>query len=71
MALKLTENNYYIKIDIQGNFTVYKTAKDRVAEKKAPSFVEICSKYNSVINNLWRNAERFYYDPTYPELVAA
>lgn len=71
MALKLTENNYYIKIDLQGNFTVYKTAKSRAAEKKAPPFKEVCSKYTSIITSLWRNAERFYYDPTYSELVTA
>lgn len=71
MALKLTKNNYYIKIDLQGNFKIYKTAKDRLAEKKAPLFEEICSKYDFIINRLWRDAERFYYDPTYTELVAA
>lgn len=71
MALKLTKNNYYIKIDLQGNFKIYKTDKDRLAEKRAPLFEEICSKYSSIINSLWRDSERFYYDPTYPELVAA
>ena len=71
MALKITKNNYYVKLDINGNFKIYKTAKERASEKMAPNFNDVCSKYSLIIQNFWRDSERFYYDPTLPDLIKA
>lgn len=71
MALKLTDSNYYIKLDLQGNFIIYRTSKDRSAEKKAPKFNEISAKYDFIIKNLRKDNERRYYDPNFNKEIAA
>ena len=71
MALKLTDSNYYLKIDLQGNFKIYKTIKDRTLEKKAPTFEEISARYETIIKNFRRDFERRYYDPSFTELIMA
>lgn len=71
MALKLAESNYYLKIDLQGNFKIYKTIKDRNLEKKAPTFEKISAKYAAIIKNFKQDFERRYYDPSFTELIIA
>ena len=71
MALKLTNSNYYIKIDLQGNFKIYKTAKDRLSEKNAPQFEDIILKYATIIHQLRQDKERLYYDPNFIKLIRA
>jgi hypothetical protein len=71
MALKLSDSNYYIKIDLHGNFKIYKTMKDRALEKKAPKFEDISLKYTSIIKSFRQDRERRYYDPNFVKTLLA
>ena len=71
MALKQIISDYYIKIDLAGNFKVYKNKKARDQEKKTASFKDICSKYQLILTSLRQDTERRYYDPEFVQLIAA
>jgi hypothetical protein len=71
MALKLTDTMCYLKLDLEGNFRLYKTAQDRALEKAAPSVQEVSHTYATIINKLWGDRERLYYDPTYKQEILA
>jgi hypothetical protein len=69
MALKKVDKNEYIKISLDGTFKIYKAAKERTQEKKAPTFEEIRDKYQEVLTNMRNDHERLYYDPTFRPLL--
>ena len=62
MALLLKKNNCYLRIDYNGIYYIYESAKDRLAEKEAPLFSEINNKYWDLLAE-WSNDELVYYDP--------
>ena len=69
MALRNCKTNYYIKIDLRGNYIIYLTPRDRDLEKQAPKQELIIQKYNSLISSLQQNHERYYYDPSFRDYV--
>ena len=60
MAL-LLPNNTYFKIDIDGNYTIYKnkTARNRIKRSSSPE--KIIQKYDEIIKSIY-SQERNYYD---------
>lgn len=69
MALKKIFNNQYVKIDLKGNFIIYKNIKERSLEKNSTSFLEIKKKYSQIIESLENNLEQKYYDPEFLLLI--
>ena len=70
MALRKIKSGEYIKVDLSGNFKIYKSSKDRQREKNTKLYLKIILKYAEVINNLSLDLERQYYDPTFKLLIA-
>lgn len=64
MALLLT-NNRYLKININGEYTIYESEENRNNIKNSVSVYSILNKYTEVIANLLQDIERRYYDPTF------
>lgn len=62
MAL-LTTNNCYIKLNIDGNYSIYKTKADRSAELKKTNSEAIIKKYEQLLNEATPTEERGYYVP--------
>ena len=71
MALKELSTNYYIKIDLTGEFSVYKSIQDRKLEKKATSFKRVVLTYKTILKQLENDRERLYYDPDFPQIIKA
>ena len=69
MALKKLNNNQYIKIQLDGTFSVYKTPAEREHEKEVPTFNKIVARYKAIIADLQKDRERIYYDPTFETLI--
>ena len=69
MALKQKSNNHYIKIDLDGKYTIYESEKARLDEKKATPATKINQKYYEVIKTLNANSEQLYYDPTANQVI--
>jgi hypothetical protein len=70
MALKELDTNHYIKLDLNGNFKVYKSSRERSQEKKAPTFEKVVTLYRTILVNLKANKERLYYDADFAILVS-
>lgn len=65
MALKNKETGAYLRVDLDGNYLIYKSEEARKFEKKKISSAYIIWKYNDIINKLECDSERRYYDPSY------
>jgi hypothetical protein len=61
MALQLKDKTY-LKIDTEGNYTIYKNKTARNKEKKVSS-QEIVNKYKEILENYHLDAELVYYAP--------
>lgn len=70
MALKQLSTGYYIKIDLEGNIKIYKTATDRKLEKAAPNFATVKARYRAVLNTFYQERERLYYDPIFSQQLS-
>lgn len=66
----LIKNDKYIRIDLYGNYYIYNSKKDRLAEKKATTPELVKQKYIEIITNLRANAEALYYKETFDLLNA-
>ena len=71
MALKIKNTTFYIVIDLQGNYKIYKSALYRKKEKEGKFPQNIMTKYEQIIDEISFDAERRYYDPTYYEDLEA
>lgn len=69
MALKQKANNHYIKIALDGKYTIYESEKARLDEKKVTPATKINQKYYELIATLMTNSEQLYYDPAAKQLV--
>jgi hypothetical protein len=69
MALKKLNNGQYIKVELDGTVSIYKTRAERLREKRAPLFEVVRAKYKIIIHELQKNKERLYYDPAYALLL--
>lgn len=63
MALLNKKNNHYIRIDLKGNYLIYKSKKARLNEKKVTSPAVINKKYWELLSNLSSDREFLYYSP--------
>ena len=61
MALQL-KNKTYLKIDADGNYSIYKNKTARNKEKKLSS-AEVIAKYREILNGYTLDAEAVYYAP--------
>ena len=68
MALKNIQSNQYIIISLDGRYIIYKDEKARQRIKKATSHETILKKYTEICNNLLKDSEQLYYNPSFPEL---
>jgi hypothetical protein len=59
MALKL-KNKQYVKVDANGNYTIYKTEQARIAEKSLNGLTpdDIIKKYIKIIESMKLEEER-------------
>ena len=66
MALKL-KNKQYIKVDANGNYTIYASEQARTAEKSLNGLTpdDIIKKYIKIIESMKLDEERWYYDPSF------
>lgn len=64
MAL-LIKDKYYLKININGEYLLYESEKNRNAVKNATSFITILKKYSEIIRTMLSDTERRYYDPSF------
>lgn len=71
MALKNYKTNQYIKLDLEGNYLVYKSSKEREVEKSSINFKVVIAKYHSILKQLLQDFERLYYDPTFWKVIQA
>ena len=69
MALKQKSSNYYIKIALDGNYTIYDSEKARLDEKKVTPAIKVNQKYYELIKTLSANSEQLYYDPSAKQFV--
>ena len=69
MALKNSKNGHYIKIDLTGNYLIYESEKERLAEKEAPTALKVKETYQTVLADLYKDEARLYYDPEFKTLV--
>ena len=61
MAL-LNQNEEYIKLNTNGSYDIYATQEDREKLKSSTPFETIKNKYREIIDNLFADEERQYYD---------
>jgi len=70
MGLIILKNKHYIKVDKDGNYTIYKNKTCRNKLKKAPTHEEILKAYSKKMQELYIvDKERLYYDPSTNDLA--
>lgn len=65
MALKIKETNQYLKLELDGSYTLYETEAARKTEKKVTPWRQVLEKYSQILWDLDWDIERRYYDPSY------
>ena len=61
MAL-LNQSEEYIKLNTNGSYDIYASQEDREKLKSSTPFETIKNKYREIIDNLFADEERQYYD---------
>ena len=54
-------NGYYVRLDLDGTYWIYKNKKERLLEKKKISPTEVTQKYLEIIRELESDEEGLYY----------
>jgi hypothetical protein len=70
MALLLPDNKY-VKFNLDGSYVIYQSVENRLVNKESTTFDAVLKKYAAILEKMFSNQERRYYDPEFPKEVQA